>query len=196
MSGDGRPVAPESVQENEAKLPMTYRQKELWWEFGSAAVVLAVFGVSSWRHPLAHGWASTMVWWLPVLSLLYSSFTLHAKDRGVADERDREIDARGDLTGLRLAGAGVAVMVFNPGTLLQTIDGALGTLFVLMCLTQMLRSARKLRLYAGHDSFLPDRWIARQRARRWRKMADRTGSIEARERWLAMADEWEQKARR
>jgi len=194
VSGGESPVRP--AQDNEGKLPLTFRQKELWWEFGTAAAVLVVFAVSSWRHPIAHGWASTLVWLLVLLSVLYSSFTIYAKDRGVADERDREIDARGDLTGLRLLGVGVAVLVFNPGTFLQTIDAALGTLFVLMCLTQMLRAARKLRLYAGHDSFLPDRWVARQRARRWRKMADRAVSTEARERWTAMAEEWEAKARR
>ena len=187
-------------EEHEGRAALTFREKHLWWEFGSAAAVLVLFGLSSWLHPVAGGWSNTLLVWLWLGPQMYWLSKLHSGDMLPPDERDREIDAKGDLSGLKVLGFGVALLVaYLPLFRLYqrvTVTELTGAMFVLLCLAQMVRVARKLRLYAGYEYLMLNRWSARNSARSWRRMAERVGSTEVRERWLAMAEEWEEKARR
>jgi hypothetical protein len=125
---------------------------------------------------------------------------MYSSEEKRTDERDREIDAKGDLAALRVLNFGAIFLLFSlplagvNGTV--TVNKVVGVLFVLLATAQIVRMGKKLRIYAGHESFLPDRWVARRRAKTLRRIADRTVDKEVRARWLAMADEIEAKARR
>ena len=178
--------------------PLTFREKELWWEIGSAAVVLVLFPLLSWLRPVRDGWTYLMLMVMWFAPMFYFTLNLHTGATERTDEREREIDAKGDLAGLRLLALGVtALIVYAPAmSSTVTVKELVGALLVLLCLVQMFRAGWKLRAYAGHEGFWPDGWIARRRAKGWRRLADRTSDEEARARWLAMADELEAKARR
>lgn len=177
--------------------PMRFREKELWWELGSAAAVLVLFPLLNWLRPVRDGWTDLMLMVMWLAPMFYFTANLHTGATERTDERDREIDAKGDLAGLRLLVLGVVALIFYVPVLdAVTVKELVGTLLVLLCIVQMFRTGWKLRTYAGHEGFWPDRWLARRRAKRWRRMADRASDEEARARWLALADEMEAKARR
>jgi hypothetical protein len=192
----GRPDA----ERREERTALTFRQKQLWWEFGAAAAVLVVFALSSWLHHVSGGWANTLLVWLWLLPQLYWFSKMHTEALERTDERDREIDAKGDLSGLRLLAFGVVGVIVGVPFVFDaehaSVGGVLNALLVLLCVAQMVRAARKLRLYAGHEYLFLNRWLALRKAKRWRRMAAGVESTEAGQRWLAMAEEWEKQARR
>lgn len=87
---------------------------------------------------------------------------IHTTDDTRIDERDYQIEAAGTRDGFGLMSFGVFLLLW-----LRDINASmiLNELFLIWLLSRIIIDGKKLRLYAGHASWLPDgffEWSRRQ----------------------------------
>lgn len=158
----------------------TYRQKEITIHLFCNIATLIVFALYLALYRGPHNWVPLLLfvsWYLP---LLYSMLKIRAADDMRIDERDYQIEAAGTRDGFGLMSLGVFLLLWRRDISASTI---LNELFLIWILSRILVDGKKLRLYAGHASWLPDsfgEWQRRQTLNRIKNPSPRLRETAAR----------------
>jgi hypothetical protein len=131
--------------------------------FGNASRNLTpVFAVLSWVL-------------FPTIYMMVSSVRNMHIVRSDVDERDSRIEAEGSRDGYMIISLGIYMILFVSG---KSIRFKLDELFFFWILSRIVANGKKLRLYAGHISWLPDsffNWYERGTVRRLERLRRLTG---------------------
>lgn len=158
----------------------TYRQKEITIQLLGNIAILIVFAVFLAVYHEPHNVVPlllTMSWYLPHF---YSMLKSHTTDDTRIDERDYQIEAAAIRDGFGLMSFGIFLLL-----LLRDGSSAmiLNEIFLIWILSRILIDGKKLRLYAGHASWLPDsfrEWLRRRSLDRIRNPSPRMRAAAAR----------------
>ena len=140
----------------------TCRQKEITIHLLGNIAILNVFAVYLALYHGPHNLVPLFLfvsWYLPHI---YSMLKIHTMDDTRIDERDYQIEAAGTRDGFGLMSFGVFLLLW-----LRDINASmiLNELFLIWLLSRIIIDGKKLRLYAGHASWLPEgflEWSRRQ----------------------------------
>ena len=140
----------------------TYRQKEITIQLLGNIAILIMFALylALYHGPQKLGPLLLLVsWYLP---LIYSKLNIHSRNDTRIDERDHQIEAAATRDGFDLMSFGIFLLLW-----LRNINASmiLNELFLIWMLSQIVIDGKKLRLYAGHASWLPDSFSEWRRRR-------------------------------
>jgi hypothetical protein len=140
----------------------TYRQKEITIHLLGNIAILIVFAVYLAMYRGPHNLVPLLLfvsWYLP---LIYSMLKIHTTDDTRIDERDHQIEAAGTRDGFGLISFGIFLLLW-----LRDINASmiLNELFLSWILSRIIIDGKRLRLYAGHTSWLPDSFFEWSRRR-------------------------------
>jgi hypothetical protein len=158
----------------------TYRQKEITIQLLGNVAILIVFAVwlALYRGP--HNLVPLLLfvsWYLPQI---YSMLKIHTTDDTRIDERDHQIEAKGIRNGFGLMSFGIFMLLWLRDSSAPVI---LNELFLIWLLSRIVIDGKKLRLYAGHASWLPDsfgEWGRRRTLNRVRNLSPHLREVSAR----------------
>jgi hypothetical protein len=140
----------------------TYRQKTLAIELVANVVILIAFLLYLSLYRGAHNFAPLFLfvsWYFPIL---YGVLKVHTTEDTRTDERDRDFENRGRRDGYGFLSFGVWMLLcLRP----ENAVSLLNQLLIVWILSQLVVNGKQLRLYAGHESWLPDSFRESQHKR-------------------------------
>jgi len=154
----------------------TYRQKTLTVELLGNVVILAGFLMYLALYRGSYNFAPLFLglsWYFPIL---YGVLKIHTTEDTRTDERDRDFENRGRRDGYGFLSFGVWMLLW---TRPENAVSLLNQLLVVWMISQMVVNGKQLRLYAGHESWLPDSFRASLRARSLRRFEKRFAAARA-----------------
>jgi len=164
----------------------TYRQKALAAELIVNVAVLIGFLLYLALCPGSHNFAPLFLfvsWYFPIL---YGVLKIHTTEDTRTDERDRDFENRGRRDGYGFLSFGVFMLIWLR---LDDPISLLNQLLVIWILSRLVANGKQLRLYAGHESWLPDSFRASLRQRTRRRFETRLAEVRAAQANLGPQDE-------
>ena len=140
----------------------TFRQKTLAVELFANVFILIAFLLYLLLYGGTHNFAPLFLFVSWCFPMLYGGLRIHTAEDTRTDERDRDIENRGRRDGYGFLSFGVWMLLWlRPENAVSLVN----QLLVVWMLSQLVVNGKQLRLYAGHESWLPDTFRESQHKR-------------------------------